>query len=278
MDWSSKLRRLVERVNRVSARWPAVRFEVVDARDWDRDSSRDKAEELLAALEQLDDGHDVDLVIGVAGALPFLPSSLHTLGCARAPGRHFVMHALHDLSEREALRAYYDELPEQERDRYLDERKQHKELVLFLHEWAHTLGAIHTGNVEYIMNPTYDGAINRFDAANGRLMEQMLAARAAGEDQAAQAKRLADYLKTTHSNEWDGRDLAEKMAALSGKPQVVVSTTQAMQSDGKNVTGADRVIFDKVTQQDKARDYENAWKGRQRCFLARRGSEKRNAI
>jgi predicted Zn-dependent protease len=260
MNWSVKFRRLVERVNRTTARWPSVRFEVVEAKSWDRDSAGDTPEQLLVALEQLDPGRDVDVVVGLAVALPLVPSSLHALGFARVPGRHFVMRALHDLAEREALRAYYDELSESERDQYLDERKQHKEQVLFLHEWAHTLGAIHTGNVEYVMNASYDGAMSRFDAANGRLMEQMLKGRSAGEDDAAQVKRLADYLKTTRSNEWDGRDLAEKVAALSGKPLPAHGALPSAAADGKELTEAERAVALKAQEQLKAGDPENAWK------------------
>ncbi len=49
IGWQSHFRRLVERVNQRVRRWPAVHFEVVELKDWDRDST-DKIDALLTAL------------------------------------------------------------------------------------------------------------------------------------------------------------------------------------------------------------------------------------
>jgi tetratricopeptide (TPR) repeat protein len=258
-NWSSKFRRLVERVNKSVQRWPAVRFELVELKSWELDSGAQPMLALLEALEKLDAGRDVDLVIGLVAAVPILPTQIHNFGMARSPGRHFVLRSLHDLTELEALRTYYDELSDEDRDRILSERKLHKEEVVFLHEWAHTLGAIHATGPDFIMSPTYDGGQRRFCAPNAGLLELALRSRLEGGDEAALRKQLGEYIKTGHYEEWDVKDREQMLAILAGRPTPAAPTPVA-RSDGENYPQADRAIVAKAEEYVKAKDNENAWK------------------
>ena len=54
-----------------------------------------------------------------------------------------VLRSLHDLAEFDAVRRLFDTFTDSERDAIVAARKLHKEQVIFVHEWAHTLGLIH---------------------------------------------------------------------------------------------------------------------------------------
>src|SRR5262249_46604068 len=149
-------RRLVERVNQRLRRWPGVRFEVIEFKTWDIGTQTAGMETLISELERADAGADVDYVIGLASAVALWPDNLHQLGGARVMGKHFVMRSLHDLAEYQLVQQHLNLIDDSDREKLLGERKAHKEEVCFLHEWAHTLGAIHARHPKFVMNPTYD--------------------------------------------------------------------------------------------------------------------------
>src|SRR4051794_33693897 len=82
-EWQSRFRRLIDRVNADVARWPGVRFELVETRAWDCASASYTMESLVDELERADRGDDVDLVVALVAAVPVVPSSMHNLGMAR---------------------------------------------------------------------------------------------------------------------------------------------------------------------------------------------------
>ncbi len=178
--WQGQLRRLVERVNRHTELWPAVRFEVVEVKSWGRDSADATLEELLGELVRIDPATDVDLVVGLAVALPALSDQLDRLGLARLPGRHFVLRSLHDVAEYAAIRQAFAAVDESLRDEIVAARKSHKEEVGFIHEWLHTLGADHVTHPACVMNPRFDRAQSQLDEGNARLVLRVLSSRRAG--------------------------------------------------------------------------------------------------
>src|SRR5207248_261734 len=80
--------------------------EVTEVRRWDHDSAM-PLDRLLHELETVDPGRDVDLVVGLAVAVPTFPEQLHNLGMARQMGRHFVVRSLHDLAEYDLVRGAF---------------------------------------------------------------------------------------------------------------------------------------------------------------------------
>lgn len=173
-EWASKLRRTFDKVNGLTARWPNVRFELVETRPWDRDTTEGGLEALGVALQKQDPGDDVDLVLGLVAAMPVVPTQIHNLGLASTPGKHIVIRSLHDVVEYQVAQEAFDELQPGERERVVAARKSHKEQVIFLHEWGHTLGLGHTGHEWAIMNPTYSEQMARFGDEDGHAIEAAL--------------------------------------------------------------------------------------------------------
>ena len=52
VEWQSRFRRIVERVNALCRGWPGVRFEIVDVRNWERDSEKPSMATLVGDLAQ----------------------------------------------------------------------------------------------------------------------------------------------------------------------------------------------------------------------------------
>src|SRR5262249_12500082 len=120
------------------------------------------------ALEKLDPGHDVDLVLGYTSSLPVVTATVDQLGCARVLGRHAVLRGMESPAEDRALRASLDLLPENERERVYLQRRTHKEIAVLLHEWGHTLGAPHSR--EGVMHDDYSEEIRGFTGSSAAVM------------------------------------------------------------------------------------------------------------
>jgi hypothetical protein len=58
-----------------------------------------------------------------------------------------------------------------------DERRLHRETVAFLHEWAHTAGAVHECDNKWIMSETYRVTASGFSPESERLVRLTLASR-----------------------------------------------------------------------------------------------------
>src|SRR5262249_8436249 len=131
LSWQQRLRRLLERVNQHTQRWPGVHFEIAEIRNWDKDSASVSMQTLLEDLERADAGEDVYFVCGLGPAIPVMPESIHNLGEARVLGKHFVIRSLHDLTEYGVIKARLDLLPAMQRDALVTSRREHKEQVVF---------------------------------------------------------------------------------------------------------------------------------------------------
>jgi hypothetical protein len=217
VEWQSRFRRLVDRVNALCRGWPGVRFEVVDIRNWERDSQQPGMGALVGDLAAADPGDDVDLVIGLVAALPVFPGAIENIGMARYLSKHMVMRGLHELTEYDALRRQFDTLTDREREALLAGRKLHKEQVIFLHEWAHTLGVIHNRRPSAIMSPAYDSDQLGFDETEARVIDLALRHRADDgprwrETTAAELRTIVD--KAPDPN-WDAPDRKELLAMVT---------------------------------------------------------------
>ena len=177
-DWQARFRRLIDDLDGALARWPGVRFEIVAAGRWERDSAGVELERLLGELETLDSGDGVDAVVGLVAAPPSLPEQLHDLGMARQLGRHLVLRRTEPGADPRQL------------------------AILFLHEWAHTLGAIHARGRERIMSPIWDAAQSRFSEVESQLIELALAKKGTAEWRL----ELARLVEETPDPDWDPRE------------------------------------------------------------------------
>lgn len=130
---------------------------------WPDPPGGDALEPWLTALAALDPG-DVDVwVVGFVGGRPVTSSTFEHIGLAHIPGRHFVMRSMADLDEADAIGRLHV-LDDADRRRLLRARMKHRRAVVFLHEWGHTLGAVHARDTEVIMAEGYNDRIRGFGA------------------------------------------------------------------------------------------------------------------
>jgi hypothetical protein len=175
----------------------------------------------LAALRADDPASDAELVVGLMGAMPVEPSSIHDVGMATMPGKYIVLRAASRVGEHDAVDRAFDRLSEDDRARVLRERKRHRALAVFLHEVGHCLGALHQADARSLMNRAYDPKMSGFDPGALALMRVVLEG---GTPDTVRRRRLA-RLKGAGSDEWVAQELADEIARL--EPPAAVQATPA---------------------------------------------------
>ena len=234
LRWREKLRAQLERVNHVVEPVFNVRFELESVREWDEAHAGAGLEPLLAALERLDGGRDVDWVVGLVTPFHGVATSLHQIGLARLASRSFVLRALDDEEEGRALEREFSMLPVGERDKLYGDRKAHKEVVMFLHEWAHTMGALHLEEASMIMNPGYDPRQAAFSDFEKRLVGLVVDARLADRAHPCpESAKLLALVEKSPREEGSDKDRAELSRLLrdrtgGARPPVGASAARAV--------------------------------------------------
>jgi tetratricopeptide (TPR) repeat protein len=241
LHWERAIQAQLERASEAVEAPLGVRFEVESTRDWDR-APMENLERAMEQLEALDKGVDVDLVVGLLTALPMVTSTQHQLGYARILGRHCVIRGMDNVREYEALRNAFQHLPEAELEDLYRQRRQHKETSVFLHEWAHTLGAFHVADSHWMMYPVYDPAQGSFTPQSIELLSLSLRhlpqARRDRAEQRAWAQDLRAFLLRTVSREWEG---PEKQSVLQWTERVVAVGTAPAPASAIPLSVADAV-------------------------------------
>src|SRR5713101_6716450 len=191
-----------------------VRLEVESIRTWKRADRFEGLDKALADLAAADGGADVDWVIGFAPALTFASAAHEQLGMGALFGRHLVLRGMFSLEETRALESVLDQLPREEREALLRERRLHKETAVLLHEWAHTLGAFHEHTPGSLMSPMYEPSQSGFSPGIVRLLQTALEQRSS-RDQAGLSRWAAAYRDEVRSSTsiWDEATRAEALRA-----------------------------------------------------------------
>lgn len=219
LHWRENASLLVGRASALTEAWFGIRLQVLEIREWDARGGQDLAA-VLAALEARDPGKTADWVVGLTGSLPVVTPSLHQLGMARLFSRHFVLRGMDDAAEGAAIDESLSLLSGEERFSLYRDRKRHKETVVFLHEWAHTLGAMHAGSLPRdVMNPQYGAAQNELSGGNRRLIELGLASREGGD---SYRSALASLLENP-APEWDSADVETLRARARGEEKLAAA-------------------------------------------------------
>ena len=81
--WADRVKAQLADLNKVVEPAFGVRFEAEGFRRWHRTSGNIDVNQMLAELEKLDVGPEVDWVVGFVSALPLVSTSMHELGAAR---------------------------------------------------------------------------------------------------------------------------------------------------------------------------------------------------
>jgi len=265
-SWQSRVTKMVDSAGEVLGPAFGMRLEVVDARTWNADCDPESLEECLEELALYDPGDDVDWVVGLISSVPRFTASFDELGMASLPGRHFVLRDLYAAAEREAINASFPHMATAKRDEIFKQRQKHKRLVVFLHEWAHTMGALHTRREDTILYPAYNPEAAGFSDANLGLIDAALRDRFPFDPS---YPSLREYLASAKSELWFSGEREDLMARLGGASapqnstaapapvQIAVSGDQDELLSG--VSPEDRALYAKANEQFEARDLEGSW-------------------
>jgi len=181
--WQAKARAQIQRINAIVGAVFNVRFEIEALREWDRSHvGVPLGYPLIEELEKLDDGKQADLVVGLVTPLHGVATSVHSIGWAAYLSRHFVLRGMDDEEEFRAFEREFNLVSVEERQRLYTDRKAHKEIVCFLHEWGHTLGLIHHEDRKAIMNPAYDSQQTEFSDYDKQILALVIERRLAARD------------------------------------------------------------------------------------------------
>src|SRR5262249_23687789 len=81
-----------------------------------------------------------------------------------------VVRGLRGAEDITAIENSFNYLSKEERDELIRKRRRHRQMSVFLHEWAHTLGAPHARSPEFINSSNYDIKQERFDEFTTKLI------------------------------------------------------------------------------------------------------------
>ena len=264
--WESRVKKMVDSAGAVLGPAFGVRLEVVETRAWDAECDPESVQECLEEVAALDPGEGVDWVVGLIASVPRFTASFDELGMAALPGRHFVLRDLFAAAEREAIDASFPQMSENKRSEIFKERQKHKRLVVFVHEWAHTLGGLHSRRQDTILYPAYNADVAGFSEDNMGLIDASLVDRFPFDPS---YPTLREYLANTKSGDWfpgQREDLLARLSGAHGEPinteehaplQIAVAGEQDMLLAG--VTPEDRSRYAKAQEQFDARDLEGSW-------------------
>ncbi len=219
VDPERQLDELVGDADRVLEASLGLHLAVEATKPWSLDAD-DNLEVALTALRRDDPGDDVDVVVGLIGALPRPTEALHEVGYAEVLGKHLVVRAASRLGEHDAYDRALPELSDDERDRVVRARRRHRAEAVFLHELGHVLGALHEGDVTSLMHPAYDEKMNGFGTDAVILMRLALDE---GDRQAVVQAQLG-YLRSAKTSSWAP---GEREAALGNLQEMAAPVHSA---------------------------------------------------
>jgi Matrixin len=165
----------------------------------------------LDALVSTERADDVDLVVGLVGALPHQTDSLHEAGLANLLGRHIVLRAASRYGEYDNIERTFDQLSADERAKILKQRKRHRALAVFLHELGHCLGALHDSDPKSVMSWKYSPKVSEFGVGALALMRVGLDG---GDKKSVARGQLQVLERPTGDSEWIPVERDAEIAAL----------------------------------------------------------------
>jgi matrixin len=251
VDAPKRIADLVGDANGVLVPAIALKLEIDRIEPWSN-RAEDDLDGSLRALRSDDQGQDVDLVVGMIGALPSQTDSLHQLGVAELLGKHIVVRAAGRFGEHDAIDNAFSELSADDRARLVRQRTRHRALAVLLHEIGHSLGALHERDAKSLMNPAYDTKMSGFEGGAVALMRAALA----GSDRAALARAQLAILSQGTETQWvpaERDDQVARLRSLIGAPagapeQAGVASLRATPPAPKELHGAARDQFARAQQ------------------------------
>ena len=258
--WQAKARAQIQRVNAVVGPVFNTRFEIESLRDWDRSHvGQPLGGPMLEELETLDQAREVDLVVGLVTPLRGVATSLHHIGEAGLLSRHFLLRGMDDEQEFRAFEQEFKLVSVEERQKLYADRKAHKEIVCFLHEWGHTLGLLHNEDRKIVMNPAYDPQQSEFSEYEQSIVMRVLESRLAARDQEfPESADLLPLVAAMPATEGSDADRARLLDLVKRRAQ-----SRSGKKDAKGaveLTDADVGAFNRAVSTLNDGHPEEAWK------------------
>src|SRR6478735_9858325 len=122
VNWQKQFEETLACANKVFTPEFGAKFEVAEFRPFKPEANEEKLDGLLDELRAKDDARNVDWVVGLARAVPKFAASADDLGVAGLLSNHFVMRAMSDADEYEAIQSSFSELSEGARQKLYSER------------------------------------------------------------------------------------------------------------------------------------------------------------
>ena len=212
VDARRQLAELVEDANAMLVAAAGLRLDVEATTSWSFDADEDLPG-ALDALRSDDPAQDVDLVIGLVGALPRQTDSLHEGGIAEVLGKHLVLRAASRIYEHAEVDRAFSELTADEREHMIQVRKRHRALAVLLHEIGHVLGALHESSRTSLMHAVYDLTMSAFGGGAVALMRIAVGA----PDRPSLVQAQLDFLRAAGSEDWSPGERDREIANLEGQ-------------------------------------------------------------
>ncbi|HEX5658438.1 MAG TPA: hypothetical protein VFX59_14650 [Polyangiales bacterium] len=256
-QWQSSLSDLVDATASVVGPAFAVELSPTDMREWSPRCDREQLAACLDELAALDTGSSELWVIGVLGDTPRYSSSFETLGMAHLVSSHFVLRDVADLAERKAIDDAFPTHSEDQRAKIYAHRKHHKRLAIFLHEWAHTLGGLHSPESDDLLHASYDDRMTAFGDANAALIAGGLEARYADKPEL-----LRQQVERADASRFLPGEHAKLLAQLDRKPEpapaAAVRAKPAPLADSM-LPAADQQTLSAAQSEADSGAMQNAW-------------------
>jgi hypothetical protein len=202
----------LDRASKVLAAQFGVVLELESVRPWRRAERQTPLAIALRQLAELDAGAGVDWVIGFVSSLQMYTATQEELGAAAIFGRHFVLRGMISVDDATRIEIEFDKIGADAREGLLRELRLHRETAVLLHEWAHTLGAVHDRSGEHLLSASYHKAQATFSATSARLIELGLQWRT--RERAGWARALREELAQA-GEAVDERERAQALAAAA---------------------------------------------------------------
>lgn len=218
LHWEETIRAQLGRANEYTGPVLGVTLRLVDVRPWSYRAPAGDLAPSLEALVQLEPGADVDFVVGFVNSLPTLETNHDLLGRAEVLGKHAVVRGIESPAEGDAIRKNFTALGVSEQEKLYRDRKLHKETVVLLHEWAHTLGGVHERDATHLLSAQYNLRADGFGPEALELLGAVLDARVAHASEEAQAKLVVERLRAK-PDAWRPEDFEQQLAWLEQRAQ-----------------------------------------------------------
>jgi predicted Zn-dependent protease len=251
--WNARIEEQVHRASAILEKQFGARLEVESVRSWPALRQGSSLRDALANLEAQDPGKGVEWVVGFVSSLRMFSAAQEELGVARLFGRHLVLRGMFSAAETDALDRALPLLSQTEREQLGRERRAHKETAVFLHEWAHTMGAFHERSPHSLMAPTYDIAQSSFSEASARIVGLALDYRDAPEGRERWAAAYREEVKRSATLAWDSAALDEALLAASA-----LAGAGAPQPEKQKLPETDAQALQRVLALRTAQDYGRA--------------------